>query len=366
MAAMAGQEVEMFPVVIPYPGIFLRDHWEEVTEIPWWAVRDGNIKANLQVQQDLQTALGLDWVPAGVGASRQYRQTHKATVRGRQVLLTNTETGIEKALSKPPVGGEQQVVTESSVHAVADIEACVNITSAKEMLESGALDYAAAVVEEFGGTHFVLASIGAPFWGTYRYFGFTEMMTNLVERPELVELLLDRLTLHHLEYLKAYAAVGIDAVWIEDCYSSAELISLNQFRRFASPYVKRLIDAAHDLGMKSIYYFCGDVSDRLADLVTMEPTCLSLEESKKGFLIDIAGIDRAACGKVCLLGNVDAIGVLQNGTREQMATEIERQLAVGRKNGRFVLSLGSPVTPQTPTTRVRDFIELSRQLMIRR
>jgi uroporphyrinogen-III decarboxylase len=230
------------------------------------------------------------------------------------------------------------------------------------MLQSGRFDYAATVIKAFGTTHFVFASIGAPFWGLYSYFGFYEMMTNLVERPELVELLLERLTLHHLEYLKAYAAVGIDGVWIEDCYSSADLISLNQFRRFAAPYVKRLIDAIHNLGMKSIYYFCGDVSDRLEDLVAMQPTCLSLEESKKGFVIDIASVDCAVCGKVCLFGNVDAIGVLQNGTQEQMAKEIERQVIVGRRSGRFVLSLGSPVTPRTHLTKVRGFVELSRRL----
>ncbi len=79
---MNGVKVTEFPVVIPYLGIFLRDHWEEVTEIPWWAVRAGDIETNLKVTRDLQERLAIDWVPAGGSSSRDWRAKQEVHIYG--------------------------------------------------------------------------------------------------------------------------------------------------------------------------------------------------------------------------------------------------------------------------------------------
>ncbi|MBO3802552.1 MAG: hypothetical protein JTT11_01550, partial [Candidatus Brockarchaeota archaeon] len=105
----------------------------------------------------------------------------------------------------------------------------------------------------------------------------------------------------------------------------------------------------------------GDVRDRLELMIEMGPDCLSLEESKKGFEIDISWVDEAVSGRACVFGNLDSIRVLQNGTREELRGEIRRQMGVGLRHGRFVMSLGSPVTPLTPISRVADFILITRQ-----
>jgi hypothetical protein len=60
LGAMEGSHAGEFPVVIPYLGIFLRGHWEQVTHVPWWAVRAGDIEASLQVARDLRSSLGID------------------------------------------------------------------------------------------------------------------------------------------------------------------------------------------------------------------------------------------------------------------------------------------------------------------
>jgi len=111
--------------------------------------------------------------------------------------------------------------------------------------------------------------------------------------------------------------------------------------------------------MKSIYYPCGEMADRLEEAMTeLEPDCISLEESKKGFEIDIAKLDESIVGRFCIFGNMDSIRILQNGSREELREEVLRQLNIGRRHGRFVMSLGSPVTPLTHTSRVREYIKL--------
>jgi len=98
-------------------------------------------------------------------------------------------------------------------------------------------------------------------------------------------------------------------------------------------------------------------------LLAVGADALSLEESKKGFVIDIEEVVERAQGKCAVLGNLDAVGVLQDGTEEELRAEIERQIAAGRKNGnRFVMSIGSPVTPGTSVERVRLYCDLVHDL----
>ncbi len=55
--------------------------------------------------------------------------------------------------------------------------------------------------------------------------------------------------------------------------------------------------------------------------------------------------------------------MLQDGDEESLRAEIARQIAAGRRNGsRFVMSLGSPVTPGTPSSRVRLYCDLAHEL----
>ena len=73
-AAMAEGLRGNFPVVIPYVGIFLRDHWDQVTDQPWWTIHAWDIPARLRVEEDLQRKLDLDWVPCGMCPSREWRE----------------------------------------------------------------------------------------------------------------------------------------------------------------------------------------------------------------------------------------------------------------------------------------------------
>lgn len=361
-AVLSGEPTDALPVVIPYLDIFLRDHWREVTDLPWWAPWDGDIETHLRIARDLQRAVGVDWVPVYGGHSRAWRERHRIELRSGEPFLVDTESDAAHRLTEPPVGGEQHLVRTASVHTVEQAKNAVAVTPAERMLANGSFDYARAAIREFGDELFVVGSVSTPFWGLYFHFGFNQLMMNLVEHPELVEPLLEDITLHHIEVLRAYAEVGFHGIWIEDCYASSDLISLPQFRRFAAPYAERLVAETNRLGMKSIYYFCGEVADRLEDLVRMEPHAIALEESKKGFEIDIAQVDAVVGNRSCLFGNYDAIRLLETGSPEAIAAEHARQIGVGRRHGRFVTSLGSPVTPRTPAARTREWVELARAL----
>ncbi len=84
--------------------------------------------------------------------------------------------------------------------------------------------------------------------------------------------------------------------------------------------------------------------------------------SMKGYTNDLESIGAQVKGRTCLFGNVDPVNTIQEGTDEQLREEIQRQVSIGHSLGSFVISTGSPITPLTPVERIRQFIDIAREL----
>jgi len=100
----------------------------------------------------------------------------------------------------------------------------------------------------------------------------------------------------------------------------------------------------------------------------MKPDGIHLEESKKGFDTDLswqANVlkTRGLQDEITLFGNLDAINIVQEGTSEELETEVKRQIEVGRNEygGRFVMDVGSPITPETSLERAIEYMNLVRK-----
>jgi uroporphyrinogen-III decarboxylase len=155
--------------------------------------------------------------------------------------------------------------------------------------------------------------------------------------------------------------LGAAGMWLEECLT--DCISPEAFARLNLPFLRPLVEAIRGAGLKSIYYFCGDPRGKWDLLLDVGADALALEESKKGFVIDIDDVVERVAGRCAVLGNLDAIGVLERGSDAELRAELARQVAAGRRNAsRFITSLGSPVTPDTSVERVRRFCDVAHEL----
>jgi len=353
-----------FPVIIPYVGIFVRDHWEQFTDRPFWYRQYGTPRQQLEWMADLLRAVPLDWLPVPLGLPHRWYQTHEVVAREGGWVLRDLNTGSETLLRRERPGGNQVVQSRRPVlvRTLADLDGVLPLPTEEDDASTGCFDLPRLARKVFPD-QCLAGAVAAPFWQSHAYLGFAGLMTAVGERAGLLTALLERLTLRAEHQIRRLAAAGVyDVVWVEDCYSSADLISLPQFRRFALPYAARIVAALDAAGLASIYYFCGKVDERLDDLADLRPTALSLEESKKDFQIDLSEVAERVAGRTGLLGNLDAIHTLRLGTRAELRAALEAQLTVGQRVRRFVFSLGSPVTADTPLSRVQDYLALSREL----
>ena len=369
-AALSPRGTREFAAVFCYEGIYVRDHWAQATALPWWYQFAPDVQRQAAWRRQMLARTQQDWFALPLCPSRRQRESLAIELEGRAAFLADRRTGRRRRLAEPTVGGWSPAGGPHSVHPVrppqspAEIDRLLPIARQFDpaaVVADGRADLAARLLEEHGATLYPIAQVSAPTWGCYGLWGFEGMMTLVATRPELIEHACRRLLARAICQVHQAAALGAAGIWVEDCLT--DLIGPEAFERLNVPFVRALVGAIRAAGLRSIYYFCGDPAGKWDHLLAVGADALALEESKKGFSIDIEDVVERAGGRCAVLGNLDAIGILQNGSDQQLRAEIARQLAAGRRNrGRFLMSVGSPITPPTPVERVRRYCRLVREL----
>jgi len=360
------------PVVICYEGIFGRDHWEQLTEAPWWHTHSPDIDAQLRWRRDAIMKTGQDWyyLPGFLDKTQRENITIEETSAG--VIRRDRSSGEEEKLERPPVGGivaAGRVTHGSEVEPVRsrdEIEARLPLSDShdpEQVVADGRADLARLCLEEFKDLY-PIRHVTSALWASLGLWGFEGLMTAVSVEPDLVEYACQRNVELGIRQVREAAAAGAEAIWIEECLT--DMISPEAFTRLNLPFVSKLIDAIREAGMKSIYYFTGDPAGKWDLILQAGADALALEESKKGFAIDIEDAVARIDGRCALLGNLDAVGILEKEDEPGLQAEIRRQVEIGRKNTKgFIMSIGSPVTPATPVEKVRAYCEYARSLTAR-
>ncbi|MBN2455085.1 MAG: hypothetical protein JXB29_00885 [Sedimentisphaerales bacterium] len=371
-AAFSKDGTREIPVVIPYEGIFIRDHWEQLTDYPWWYRQEPNLEKQILWHRDAINKIGQDWLSLRdfYSTKDQGNLNIQTTANDDKVLLVDKSTVRQQKLSKPKVGGWsagghlESVKPEHIPKTTDEIDELISDVSRfdkEKFLESGKCDLASALLAEFGGQLYPLCQISSPLWSCYGLWGFEGMMTMIASRADLVKYACRRYLALGTNQVHKAAALGAQGIWIEECLT--DMISPDAFASLNVPFVRKLVEEIRTLGLESIYYYCGNPAGKWEHILSIGADAISLEESKKGFEIDIEDVAAKVQGQCAVLGNLDAIGVLQDGSEEQLREEIARQIAAGRRNSsRFIMSLGSPITPETTVERVRLYCDMACQI----
>ena len=368
-AAFSGEGADEMGVVICYEGIYVRDHWNQLTGAPWWHREVPDMDAQLAWHREVVEKTGMDWFHLPRFFTREARGEVSIEERSDGVYRVDRGTGAETKLVEPQIGGWggsglHSVHPERLVDTVEEIDARIPDppgASPEGVKMDGSGDLAQRMLAEFGDELYPMLHVSSPLWNCYHLWGFEGMMTMVAARPDLVEHVGRRALNRQLWNVREAAALGAAGIWIEECLT--DMVSPEAFARLNVPYMKELVDGIRAAGMHSIYYYCGDPQGKWDLLLEVGADALSLEESKKGFDIDIEDVVERVQGRCAVLGNLDAVGVLQDGSEEELRAEIARQMGAGRRNqNRFAISIGSPVTPDTSVEKVKLYYDLAREL----
>ncbi|NLH99650.1 MAG: hypothetical protein GX446_09190 [Chthonomonadales bacterium] len=363
--AFSAEGARAFGAVTCYQGIFLRDHWEQATGSPWWAWHDPDPAVSARPWIEMLERTGEDWYPVIIGQSAEQQRDAYLDATPEGVFRVSRSTGHRAELRREPPGGFQpdpHADHASAAQGVRDRDRLLEVMDAlygrpgARTLPDGCLALPQKLHMALGADHAAVGHVSAPLWRCSELWSFVERMTLVAEQPDLIAAACDRYAEHVLDDVATLREAGARIVWIEDCTS--DLVSPDAFRLFGVEYLRRLTDAIRSAGMLSVHYYCGRPDDRWRLLLDTGADGLALEESKKGFRIDIMEVAERVQGRMTLLGNIDALRLMEHGSDAELEAEVARQCEAGRRNGgRFVISVGSPITPGTPLGRVRAYCD---------
>lgn len=366
---LSGGRSDRIAVVSAYETIWYRDHWRELEHVPWWYHGSGDPRMELAWARSASAATGIEWLSVGGAVPRRERARVRYEPDGEAVRRVDMHTGARTRLDPPrrsgvgtgvawPVHPGDPALPASEAEVDALIPAAEPFDSAAFVAE-GRHDAAASVRK--GTDLYLYGHVSSPVWSLYSVLGYEGMMLLMGADPDLAAYAADRLLHNAVERIRGLAALSVDGVWIEECLT--DQISRRLFAEVNLPVLRRLVEAIRRAGLCSVYYYCGNPAGRLDLILEAGADGLHLEEGKKGFQIDIAEVCRRVDGRCGVFGNLDSVWVLQEGSEEQIAAEVRRQVEAGDRNGgRFVMSTGSPITPETSLDRVRFYTRCVREL----
>jgi len=300
-----------------------------------------------------------DWIEVGLGSSKAWAGRTEIVSRDGVLCYEDKQTGIcvpMHAISMPYgdellsdatlVSGDIWDISEQ-ISSHEDVEALMPIMSAEEWLARGDFDLPLKVVAEYGDQYFISTILDTPYSDSYEFLGFRGMMVFQRRNPELFQFLLHRRLMQSKEVMAAWAATGIHGVYVEEVFSGADVISPKSYEQFVFAYNQPYFQHMRKLGMLPIHYVCGDVIPRLEHMVEYDIAAVAVEESKKGFRIDIADVIECVAGRKAVFGNIDAVRFGIHATAEEMSEEVTRQAGIGAQAHGFIASTGSPFPLET-------------------
>ena len=136
----------------------------------------------------------------------------------------------------------------------------------------------------------------------------------------------------------------------------SHLISAEQYKKFAFEPCKKVVEAYNRAGGLTFLHNSEESVPHIELETQLGASCISV-----GPGIDIAKAKEVAKGKTCLMGNLDPVNILMNGTPEQVARETERIMKAGKIGGGYMFDTGEMNPRDVPEENMRAMIQTAKR-----
>jgi uroporphyrinogen decarboxylase len=197
----------------------------------------------------------------------------------------------------------------------------------------------------------VFAGVIGPFSLAGRLMDVSQAMLNCYDDPDMVKLLLDKVTAFIIEYIRAYKAVGANGVVIAE--PLAGILSPALSEEFSCVYVKQIVDAVQDENFIIIYHNCGGAVIQMIDPIL----ATGAAAFHFGNAIKMSGVMPRIPAHTFAMGNVDPAGQFRNGTPDSVREATLALLNECSKYPNFVISSGCDIPPLSKWENIDAFFK---------
>jgi MtaA/CmuA family methyltransferase len=168
--------------------------------------------------------------------------------------------------------------------------------------------------------------------------GINTLMLDFLDDPPFVRGLFAFVVEMETRFALAQIEAGADLIGMGD--AAASLVGPEIYHQFVWPCEKQLVDAIHARGVPVRLHICGNTRPLLEDMRRLGCEIVDLD-----YLVPVDEARARMGPEQVLLGNIDPVRVLRNGTPELIGREIRRCHA--QAGERFVVGAGCEVPRDT-------------------
>jgi MtaA/CmuA family methyltransferase len=204
--------------------------------------------------------------------------------------------------------------------------------------------------ERAGGRLLIEGWIEGPIAEAADLRGINTLMMDFYEAPEFVQDLFDFVVEMELRFAKAQINAGADIIGLGD--AAASLIGPQLYDQYVWPYEKKVVEAIHGMGGRVRLHICGNTRPILEGMGRLGCDIVDLD-----YLAPLSEA-RAAMGPAqALLGNIDPVSALKNGTPESIRAALAQCHA--EAGAKYIVSAGCEVVRDTPEPNMRAMQEFA-------
>lgn len=243
---------------------------------------------------------------------------------------------------------QQPSVIKPSAKNLEDLDKLKNY-NLKEGRIAVVLEAVKILSEKYGKELPIIGSMIGPF-SLAQHINGDAWFGNLFTGEEIVPALLDFCSDFNVAYAKAMVENGADTIAIIDPTASYELIGGEFYEKYALPYQKKIADAMKELDVATVLHICGNTTNGLGIMDKTGVNGISVDQK-----VDI----KTATGNVkdaIIVGNLDPVAVLWNGTPEEIEEASKKVLEAGVG----LLTVGCGTVSMTPTVNLQKMIECTK------
>ncbi|MCC6681941.1 MAG: hypothetical protein IT445_13660 [Phycisphaeraceae bacterium] len=195
--------------------------------------------------------------------------------------------------------------------------------------------------------------------------GFERFLMDLIDVPEIADLLLKKVVDYHLElFHRAVDAAegGIDIVWTASDIGmqTGMMFSPQVWRDRIKAQHRRLVEPFKRMGLRTRYHTDGNVVPVIEDLIEigidlLDPIQPGTADMEPENLRDRFG------GRISFYGGVDTQHLMPFGTVEQIERQVVRLIEVLGEQGGYIAAASNAVQPDVPVENILALYRTARE-----
>ena len=167
--------------------------------------------------------------------------------------------------------------------------------------------------------------------------GMENLFLDMMEAPEFVDELLDRICDYNVALVKEAVKYPIDAVHFGDDWGSQRgmLMSPKTWERFLMPRLARQYAAAKDAGKLVTIHSCGKVQEVFPRLIEIGLDCFNPFQPE---VMDVYEMKRLYGDRLSFWGGISTQRLLPYGTPDEVRAEARRMMSEVGRDGGYILA----------------------------